>query len=138
MTMTRTILRPLDSRVRAKRIGLLTNVVVESRTLGAPMVYNLDTENLSRTGILLHAGKNKKVPYRVNTILELTVDPRGSVFERPVSCLGKIVRVGQDEASRPLYGVHIVQMDVKDVAAWEATVAILEAQDQVAELPAAG
>lgn len=125
---TRTLMRPLDTKVRARRVGVLDGMVVESRTLGTPMTYNLTPDNLSRTGILLNVGNNKKVPYRVNTILELTVDPRGAVFDRPVQCLGKIVRVASTDAAKPAFGIHIVQMDAKDVIAWETTVAALEAQ----------
>jgi hypothetical protein len=127
MTTSRSLMRPLDTRVRARRIDVLNGMTVESRTLGAPMVFNLTPDNLSRTGILLGIGKYKKVPYQLNTILELTVDPRGAVFERPVQCLGKVVRVTTVGDETPAFGVHIVQMDAKDVIAWETTVAAMEA-----------
>lgn len=130
---TRSLMRPLDARVRARRVEVLNGMTVESRTLGTPMVYSLTPDNMSRTGILLGIGNNKKVPYQVNTILELTVDPRGKLFDKPVQCLGKIVRVASDDAAKPAFGIHIVQMDAKDTIAWETTVAALEAQQTVAD-----
>lgn len=120
------LLRPLDSKVRAKRVSLDQGLVVEARTIGTPMTYALATENLSRTGLLLNVGRNRKVPYRVNTLLELTVDPRGELFEKPVEVLGKIVRVGSDAEGRSQYGVQIIQMENNDLAAWEKGVAQLE------------
>ncbi len=130
---TRTLMRPIDNRVRARRVEVLNGMTVESRTLGAPMVYCLTPDNLSRTGILLTLGRNKKVPYQINTILELTVDPRGALFEKPVQCLGKIVRVAADDDAKPAFGIHIVQIDAKDLIAWETTVAVLEAQSNVVD-----
>lgn len=127
------LIRPLEGRVRAKRIEALHEVVVESKTLGTTMSYVLEADNLSRTGMLLNVGKNVKVPYLINTLLELTVDTRGTLFEKPVECLGKIVRLGRDDDSRPQYGVHIVQIDAHELEAWERAVERLE----VVALPAA-
>ena len=45
----------------------------------------------------------------------------------------QIVRVASDDAAKPAYGIHIVQMDAKDVIAWETTVAALEAQQAVVD-----
>ena len=127
------LVRPLEGRVRAKRIEALTEVVVESKTLGTTMSYVLEADNLSRTGMLLNVGKNVRVPFLVNTLLELTVDTRGALFEKPVECLGKIVRLDRDDESKAQYGVHIVQIDTRELEAWERTVERLE----VDALPAA-
>lgn len=116
----------LDAKVRAKRIGLNSSVTVESRTIGAPMTYFMSTENVSRTGMLLHLGRNHKVPYRLNTLIEMTVDRDTRLFSRPVKCLGKVVRVAQDSDQRPQFGVQIIQIEGQDLEAWEKGVTQLE------------
>jgi hypothetical protein len=125
MAFTRYI-RPQEGRVRAKRIGALDEVVVESKTLGTTMSYVLEADNLSRTGMLLNIGRNVKVPFLVNTLLELTVDTRGTLFERPVQCLGKIVRLDRADDERAQFGVHIVQIDTRELETWEKVVERLE------------
>lgn len=125
-------LRLSDGRVRAKRIASDNGLVVESRTIGTEMVYNLETDNLSRTGFLLNTGAYRKVPFQVNTILEMKVDTRGKVFREPVSCLGKIVRLeaedAPDEDGRRMrrYGIAIVQMEGSNMEAWDKVVALME------------
>jgi hypothetical protein len=131
--------RELDSKVRAKRIGVGKTLKVEARTIGTPMTYVLATENVSRSGLLLHIGNNRKVPYRVNTLVELTVDRDSQFFDQPVALLGKIVRVAQDGDQRPQFGVHIIQLDGDDLTAWEKGVTSLEAGfEGTGLLPAAG
>ena len=141
-TLTR-VIRNEKPGFRAKRLGVNDGVVVTSKTIGTTISYNLSTENLSRTGMLLHLGRNRRVPYLINTILELTVDAGSEVFERPVSCLGKIVRVDTTDPGQPRYGVHIVQIDGRDLDVWEKGVVEMEtrvgdAVQKPAELPSAG
>lgn len=122
--------RDQDSKVRAKRIGVTQSVDVESRTLGTLMTYNMSTGNVSRSGLLLQVGTNRKVPYLVNTIVELTVDKDCQMFDRPVSCLGKVVRVTLDGERRPQYGVQIIQLDGDDLSVWEKGVNELESSSR--------
>ena len=137
MTPTRN-LSPLESKIRARRLTTQQPLVVESRTIGTPMVYALPLDNVSRTGLLLNMGRNKKVPFLVNTLLEMTVDPQASVFERPVACVGKIVRM-QQERGTTQFGVQIVQIETKDGAVWEKVMERLEGADgSVRYLPVAG
>jgi hypothetical protein len=140
--LPRLLPRGPDARVRSRRIDLSGGVTVESRTIGTPMSYVLATSNLSRTGLLTQVHRNLKVPYRVNTLVELTIDPAGALFDHPVECLAKVVRIVRPkETDGPLsttaigrdddgcaYGMHIVQMDPNDQAAWEACIAELEAE----------
>lgn len=138
MTIMR-VVRP-DRLVRARRLDVLKGVVVESKTIGTSMSYPMETENLSRTGLLLNVARNSKlkVPFRVNTIIEMTVDPDTALFERPISCLGKVVRLAdEDGAEGPSYGVHIVQIDGRDLDVWERCVGALEEKQLASALPAA-
>ena len=132
-------LRPLDSKIRARRIDTKKQLVVESKTIGTQMVYNLPMDNVSRSGLLLNMGRNRKVPFLVNTLLELTVDPQGAVFERPVICVGKIVRMQRDDDMKTQFGVQIVQIETKDGAMWDKVMDQLEGthEDEVRYLPVA-
>ena len=139
MTLTR-VIRTHQPGQRAKRIGMHGGLLVESKTIGAILSYDMSTDNVSRTGLLLTLGRARKVPFQVNTLIEMVVDGEGQVFERPVSCLGKVVRLVTTEENQLRYGVHIVQIDNKDLDVWERGVVQLETlqldrpQDQ---LPAA-
>lgn len=126
MSLTR-VIRPNFLGLRAKRLGMEGEFVVEAKTIGTIMSYHLGTENVSRTGLLLNGGRYRKIPYRVNTILELTVDPHGAMLDKPVNLLGKVVRMATTPGGRPTYGIHIVQMDQKDIETWEKVMTRLEA-----------
>ena len=126
-----------ESKSRAPRIAAGRTIIVQSRTIGAPMAYTLGTANLSRTGLLMTVGGARRLPFLVNTLLELTVDPRAAVFRQPVNCLAKIVRVdhrGDDFH----YGVQIVQMEAGDQSTWEQQLAALEQTPAQPALSAAG
>lgn len=128
-------LRPGDVSVRAKRIDSHGPVVVQSKTLGTSMNYNLPIDNLSRSGMLLNMGGNRKVPFLINTLVELSVDTGGALFEQPVNCLGKIVRMTIGPERKTQFGVQIIQMEAKDLAAWERAIGSME--EVRAELAAA-
>lgn len=134
------VIRAHTPGVRAKRINLAEGIVVESKTIGTILSYNMATENLSRTGMLLNPGRNKRLPFQVNTLLELTVDAPGALFERPVSCLGRIVRANDGDSGEKRFGIHIVQIDARDMEVWERGVIELEAslpeKQQLQELTA--
>ena len=111
---------PQESKVRAKRIELPKQLVVESRTLGTLLTFAMPLDNVSRSGLLLSIGRNKKLPFQVNTLLEITVDPRGALFPRPVACIGKIVRTHSEQGdTKPRFGIQIVQIEAAELTAWE-------------------
>ena len=70
------------------------------------------------------------MPFIVNTLLELKIDPRGACFDRPVTCLGKVVRRDSVSADGRGYstrlGIQIVQIDNSDLNAWEGCLSQLE------------
>lgn len=124
-----------EQKVCAKRIDVKRAVIVESRTIGAPMIFSLSTQNLSRTGLLLVGMDGYKVPYQVNTLLEMSIDTTGSFLDQPVPCLGKIVRIQAEQAKKAFFGVQIVHMEPKDQTLWDRAVANLEKGDSL-RLPA--
>ena len=122
------LVRPSKLRVRAPRVPI--DLEVHSKTIGTSAEYSLYTEDVSRSGLLLVWEKDAKMPFIVNTLLELTIDPTGSCLERPVTCLGKVVRrdsaAADGKGHTARLGIQIVQMDNTDLNAWEGCLAQLE------------
>jgi hypothetical protein len=114
-------------RVRAPRVPM--DLEVASRTIGTDAAYQLYTEDISRSGLLLVWDRDIKMPFIVNTLLELTIDPKGTCLDRPVTCLGKVVRREADPESGSFsarLGIQIVQIDNTDLVEWEGCVNELE------------
>ncbi len=122
------LVRPNKLRVRAPRVPI--DLEVRSKTIGTSNDYSFFTEDISRSGLLLLWEKDVKMPFIVNTLLELTIDPTSACLEKPVSCLGKVVRRdctspdGKGHGTR--LGIQIVQIDNSDLVAWEGCLSELE------------
>lgn len=140
MTMQR-LGRSSDARLRAPRFESDgDDLLVESKTIGTDVTYKLMTGNFSRSGLLLEWQHQSKMPFIVNTILELKIDPKGSVLDAPVLCLGKVVRrkeVGKDQIGflGTQIGVQIIQMDTDDLTLWEKCLALVEKRLAALALP---
>jgi len=128
MRVPNRLVRPSKLRVRAPRVPI--DIEVESKTIGTSAAYSLITEDVSRSGLLLVWDREVKMPFNVNTLLELKIDVKGACLERPVSCLGKVVRrESADEEGRghtARLGIQIVQMDNTDLSNWEGCLSQLE------------
>lgn len=120
----------LEGKTRADRVPPPGPCIVETKTIGTSLSYNLPLENFSRTGFLLNSGPYLRIPFQINTILELKVDPRGSVFEQPFHLLAKIVRLIKDQENLAQYGVQILQVDSKDSYHWQKTIDQFEPNQQ--------
>lgn len=121
------LVRPNKLTVRAPRVPI--DLVVESKTLGTNAAYSMSTEDVSRSGLLLVWERDSRMPFIVNTLIEMTIDPTGSCLSKPLSCLGKVVRRdGEEELGghHARFGVQIVQMDAQDLAKWELCLNELE------------
>lgn len=119
-----------SSKTRATAHRLSLNLTVESKTLGSKVPYSLNTVNISKTGLLLGKEEGAKVPFIVNTLLELTIDPTCSFLAEPVSCLAKVVRLETiDEMGKIVngkFGVQIIQLENDDAVTWESCLSNLE------------
>jgi len=126
MTKLLRLVRPNKLAVRAPRVTV--GLIVESKTLGTSAAYSMSTEDVSRSGLLLVWERDFKMPFIVNTLIEMTIDPTGSCLSKPVTCLGKVVRRdsqdGSGQATR--FGIQIVQMDPGDIENWECCLSELE------------
>ena len=118
--------RPGESRVRSPRTGVDNSLVVDSKTLGTSINYRLTTKNVSKSGLLLSWNNDSHVPFIVNTLIEMTIDPGSRWLSRPVPCLGKVVRREEIGAAGANFGIRIVQIDNSDLEAWEACIISLE------------
>lgn len=129
MTSAR-LVRPGNMRVRAPRVPM--DLEVESRTIGTSAAYRFSTIDISRSGLLLAWERESKMPFIINTLLELTIDPKGACLEKPVNCLGKVVRREAEHAdgrgNQARIGIQIVQIDNTDLRQWEGCLTELERQ----------
>ena len=121
--------RPSKVRVRAPRVSF--DLEVQSRTIGCDASYQMSTLDISRSGILLEwTRKGLPVPFIVNTILEMTIDPGAQCLNGPIYCLGKVVRrdnaTSGDGKEQAQLGIQIVQIDQSDLSTWENCVGELE------------
>lgn len=138
-------LRALNKRgSRCARIP--AEVTVSSRTIGTDASYTLATLDVSASGLLCSFDRHGKLPFIVNTILEVTIDPGANILDAPLQCLAKVVRRENDPSERNhasgRLGIQILQMDQNDSTLWESCVAALEkrfgrvAEPQIITLPA--
>ena len=124
-----------EKTYRAKRLAPEQPIVVEGKTIGSSMVYNLATQNVSRSGMLLGSRKFKRIPFTTNTLLELTIDVKSRVLAEPLTCLGKVVRVedGDKTDGGPAFGIQIIGVDdCLSPGRWAATVEAMENSDPLA------
>jgi hypothetical protein len=106
--------------LRAPRLNL--DLEVKSKTIGTNTNYSLFTEDVSRSGILLVWERDSRVPFIVNTLIEMTIDPSCTCLGQPVTCLGKVVRreaTGAANGHGTRLGIQIVQIDSSDQHTWE-------------------
>lgn len=127
------LVRPNKLRVRAPRVPI--DLKVDSKTIGTSAAYQFYTEDVSRSGLLLVWDRDTAMPFNVNTLLEMTIDPLGTYLGKPLTCLGKVVRRdiekgdnGSPQSSTTRLGVQIVQIDKTDLSAWEGCLTQLEKQ----------
>ncbi len=123
-------LNPLakSARVRAPRMPIQINVSL--KTIGTDAAYKMSALNVSKSGLLLESDRKIKVPFLLNTILDMEIDPGSTVLECSVKCLAKVVRIlTEDENNEPMdaqYGIQIVQIEDSSASTWENGVTQLE------------
>lgn len=109
-----------NARVRSHRTRL-NSLKVKSATIGCENHFMLHSENISKSGMLLTWHNRPMAPFTKQTILEMSIDPEGAIFDTPLKCLGKVVRIIDSSKGRK-YGVHIVQIEDNHQFTWESMV----------------
>ncbi len=105
---------------------------VKSCTIGGNVTFALLSENISRSGLLLAWHSKHRAPFQEKTIIQMTIDSESHMFESPLTCLGKIVRIAMDDSDCRKYGVRIIQMTPKDQAIWDMKINELGADEALA------
>lgn len=108
-------------------------MTVVAQTFGTLYKYRFRTKDVSRSGMLLLSERDVLVPFIVNTLLEVTIDPDGDWLKSSLSCMAKVVRRGTDidpltKIRRPIFGVHFIEFGDDTHRMWRS---ILEVADQV-------
>lgn len=119
-----------SARARSNRKKLPEPIIVESNTIGCPIHFPLTSENVSKSGLLLSWESEHYVPFQENTIIEMIIDKESQYLEKPLVCLGKIVRKESNSSNQARFGTRIVQIDPKDQYAWEGMVQDLDERSE--------
>lgn len=117
------------------------NTLLELRTFGSSFVSEVEAIDISRTGILVCAFA-QFLPFQVNTILEVRVDPAQALIPKTIEFLAKVARVEHiacalDEKDVDhdvlLFGMMITEIDQANLKLWEEYVAFLESRFPLSE-----
>ena len=92
---------------------------VDAKTFGSRDFYQLAIEDLSLSGIHLSVQNQEKVPFVLNTILELVIDPKKSLLEEPIAVSVKVVHRFDREGHVNLK-TNLIDVDPKELPRWEA------------------
>lgn len=116
--------------IRFARFHADPNILVHAKTFGTVGFYSLQSVNVSRSGMLISAARDRSVPFLENTLLEVTLVPGGHWLFQPVHCLAKVVRVGESTDRRgnshSCFGVKFIEFQDAGQNIWDKTVSNLE------------
>ncbi len=110
--------------IRAPRFCPAPPVFIEAKTFGSIDIFKFKTVDLSKSGMLV-TETDEQAPFIIHTIVELTIDPSGIVFEAPLNCLGKIVRKDRSEL-KAKFGIQLIDLTPSLLKTWEFYIAGLE------------
>lgn len=81
---------------RAPRFHVMLGV--KANTFGSPFLFELETLNISSSGILA-ATPVQVIPFQKNTIVEMILDLNHDYLSDPIHCLGKVARINYFDSS---------------------------------------
>lgn len=114
-----------ESLLRAPRFQPKNELSIQAKTLGTSIDYGFSACNLSRTGLLIRQNHSFKVPFLVNTLVEILIDSKAEWFSQPIECIGKVVRIVPDKSMENMpdqFGVQIVQIDKPFSDTWDKSI----------------
>lgn len=117
-----------DRRIQCARFEVQPNLTVRARTFGARDHYSLNSVNISKSGLLMHADARDRVPFIVNTLLEVQLEG-GNWLREPVSCLAKVVRneVTQHDGKRVHeFGIKFIEFSDHGMEVWKDAITNIE------------
>ncbi len=127
-----------DSRFRAivRAPRYLSELQVQAKTFGSPILYKMNTMDASLSGVLLSTNNPQSIPFKVNTILEITLFAEG-ITEKPINFVGKIVRrddIVIDQGGKSSFGVKIIDIDHNNSKCWDVLIEYLQEHSKEIEL----
>lgn len=118
-----------ESRHREERKKVLGNYYIFSKTIGAKVSYPLKMVNISGNGMYLAWDGKYRVPFLVNTLVELSFTNDAHRDQEAFSCLGKIVRFDEakiENHNAKDFGVKIIFMDSKVQKDWNSVLEVIQ------------
>lgn len=103
---------------------------VKASTFGCNLYFNLQTKNVSSTGFLTRA-RMDIVPFQVNTILEIILDPQCDYFDKSVPCIGSVSRLDVVEENGIVFkeiGIRITEIEELDFQRWNESLIDLKSK----------
>ena len=117
--------REIDAKRPARRFENC-DVLVTARTLGTKFNFKMPVLNLSATGMLLTWLEKPRVPFHLNTLLELIVSSTESGAITTTQCVAKVIHTATNENGERRCGVKIIQSEDEDMTSWNSIVAEIE------------
>jgi hypothetical protein len=114
---------------RVVRVTLGAPIKVVIGSLGSQVRYDMQTQNVSNTGLFLDYERPSRFPFNSSTILEVWVEVTP---DRVLFFNGKVARTVKNGETTSTggsgIGIHIVQMDKEMEAAWRE---FIETSDRI-------
>lgn len=117
-----------DRRIQCARFEVSPNITVRARTFGAREHYTLNGVNISKSGLLMLGDARDRVPFIVNTLLEIQLEGNNWLRE-PVSCLAKVVRNevhAEDGRRQQEFGIKFIEFSDHGMEVWKDALANIE------------
>lgn len=102
----------------AKRFSPTETIKVTAKTIGTSLKYEMPISNISETGMLVTWNEVARIPFQINTILEVSLHKRSENANQSLTYLAKVVHSAtQTDGSRG-YGLKIIQSDDEATSEW--------------------
>lgn len=116
--------------IRFARFSTEPQIVVHAKTFGTVGFYQLSSVNVSRSGMLVMAQRERMIPFHENTLLEMTIVPRGDWLFQPVHVLAKVIRVdavgNETTGESRHFGIKFIEFQDQGQIVWDRTVRSVE------------
>lgn len=117
-----------DRKIQCARFEVSPNITVHARTFGARDNYILNGVNISKSGLLMIADARDRVPFIINTLLEVQLEGNNWLRE-PVSCLAKVVRnevYTEDGRRQHEFGIKFIEFSDHGMEVWKDAITNIE------------
>jgi hypothetical protein len=124
--------RILETKKPAKRYTPSAQMLVTAKTIGTKIDFKMPISNMSETGMLLTWTEDRRVPFSINTILEVEVVGESNLDKRNISCLAKVIHTTKTPEGSQRFGVKIIQADEEGVG-WQDMIREIGRQELISK-----